>query len=610
MRVASLVTLTVLLAASRVQAAPDLPLSDPNFLELLWVSSPDLGEATAMAWAPDGSNRLFVTRQNGEVRVIKDGVLLPAPFATITPLVAMGEMGLLGIVFDPDFAVNHHVYLFATVSTSEQQIIRLTALGDTGTDKTVVVPGLSTRGGNHNGGALGIGPDGKLYWGLGDHAMGVGVNDDRTLLAAKIGRANLDGSAPADNPFFDGPGPNADHIWARGFRNPYSLTFQPATGLLWVNVVGTVYEQIFIVHRGDHAGYNLYENNQPAGFITPVVKYASNTLDIRSIMPPAMTGAVRAAGTLTITTDVPHGYRPGDQITVAGVQDPSFDGTVFVATVPTPTTFTARHTGVDAASGGGTVSTVPIGGCVTGGAFYDATAFPAAFRGNFFFGDYNSSRVIRVSLDPTTNVPTRVEPFAGVSAAVDVAVGPDGSLYYVGHRSNAVYRVHYKYSAQGIIVSPTNVWMAEGQPAVVTLSLAMPPAPGTTVSVNVARSTGDGDVTVTSPATVEFDASNYATPSAGHHRRRARPGQRRRPGHHLLQRERAGHPDHHHPRPRRERPGAEGHPGGPGPARGGQRHLHRGPVRAAIAGREGGGHPEWRSGPHRHSRRGRPVHPD
>src|SRR6476469_133823 len=84
---------------------------------------------TAMAFAPDG--RLFVCRQGGEVRVIKNGSLLTAPFLTISVTFA-GERGLLGIAFDPNFATNQFVYLYYTTSTSpiHNRISRFTANGD------------------------------------------------------------------------------------------------------------------------------------------------------------------------------------------------------------------------------------------------------------------------------------------------------------------------------------------------------------------------------------------------------------------------------------------------------------------------------------------------
>src|SRR5206468_6452420 len=120
--------------------------------------------------------------------IVKDGAVLPTPFATITPIITGGEVGLLGITFDPDYAVNRFLYVFVTVSATEQQVIRYRDAGDVGVDKTSIVAGLPTRGRNHNGGGLGVGPDGKLYWSVGDNGAFLGVNDDLTLLNAKDGR--------------------------------------------------------------------------------------------------------------------------------------------------------------------------------------------------------------------------------------------------------------------------------------------------------------------------------------------------------------------------------------------------------------------------------------
>ena len=158
--------------------------------------------------------------------------------------------------FRPRFAQNRYVYFFVTVSASEQQIIRYTDSGGVGTDKTVILAGLPTAGQNHDGGAVGFGPDGKLYWAIGDLGNGTGVDANLTSLAAKIGRANPDGTVLNDNPFFDGAGPNDDRIWARGFRNPFTFTWQPSTEQLWLNVVGTAYEQVFLPVAGDHGGWN------------------------------------------------------------------------------------------------------------------------------------------------------------------------------------------------------------------------------------------------------------------------------------------------------------------------------------------------------------------
>jgi glucose/arabinose dehydrogenase len=479
---------------------------DSNFSESVYATVGS--QVTGMAWAPDGSNRLFLSRKAGAIEIVKNGAVLATPFAVVSPVVTTSECGLIGICFDPNFMVNGYVYVFATVSTTEQQIIRYKAVGDTGTEKTVLIPGLPTRGANHDGGAVGVGPDGKLYWAIGDLGNGTGVDGDLTSLAAKVGRANLDGSVPSDNPFVDGPGPNNDYIWARGFRNPFTFNFQDSTGELWVNCVGTLYEQVFVVRKGDHAGWNDYENNQPSGYITPRIKYRTNGTDTRNLL--AGTGALRNGGIVTFTTSVAHGFRQGEKITVAGVADPAFNGAFYVASVPSTTTFTVTQAGPNATSGGGTATTLHQGGCVTGGCFYDSSAVPSAYRGNYFYGDLNSGRVMRATLGAANEV-TSVDYFvSGVSQHIDTSVGPDGALYYVTH-PGTIYRLAYtNYTAQQLVVSPLNIRMFENGRAAFTVRLARPPVAD--VMVNVARVAGDPAISLLSGGSLVFNTSNWATP--------------------------------------------------------------------------------------------------
>src|SRR4051812_19834735 len=111
-----------------------------NFTEATYVNGgANLNSATGLAWAPDGSNRLFVTRKTGQVRVVQDGVLLATPFATVNPVYTNSECGLIGLTFDRNYATNHYIYFFVTVSGTEQQIIRYTDVNNTGTDKTTIV---------------------------------------------------------------------------------------------------------------------------------------------------------------------------------------------------------------------------------------------------------------------------------------------------------------------------------------------------------------------------------------------------------------------------------------------------------------------------------------
>lgn len=468
---------------------------------------------TGLAWATDGSDRLFVLEKTGRVRILSGALTTTTPvwstFATMSPISTTFECGLIGMAFDPDFARNHYVYFFVTVSTTEQQILRYDATTDVGSGRTVIISGLPTRNANHNGGGVGFAADGKLYWSIGDNGNGTGVDADLTSLAAKMGRANRNGSIPADNPFVDGAGPNNDYIYARGLRNPFTMQIQPGTGLIWSNVVGTGYEQVFVVGRGDHAGYNDFENNQPAGFITPRIVYRTNNTDTRTF---AANAVARNNNIASFATTAAHGFRVGGNITIAGVTDPTFNGAnQYIASVPSTTTFTVQQTGPDASSTGGTAQTLDQGGCLTGGAFYDATQAPADYRGNFFYGDCNSGRIMRARIDPSSNQVQTTDYWAtNITAQIDIAQGPDGALYYTGNSTNTIFRAAYNVTAQGLVVAHRNLRLDEGGEAVTFISLAT--APVGNVDVSVARSAGDTDVSVLTGSTLTFTTANWMRP--------------------------------------------------------------------------------------------------
>lgn len=498
----------ILLAAS-VRSAP---VDSVNFTEAVFVSGNGLGSMTGIAWAPDGSNRLFVTRKGGEVRIVQNGVLLATPFATET-VYTNSECGLIGLCFDPDFLNNSYIYFFLTVSASEQRIVRYTATATVGANRTEIVTGLPTAGNNHDGGAVGIGPDGRLYWAIGDLGNGTGVNNDLTSLAAKIGRVNRLSGAPCnDNPFFGQGNSNTDRIWARGWRNPFTFIFQPGTGQLWVNCVGTNWEQVFLPHRGSHAGYNAYENNQPAGFITPAIAYHTAGATARTI---TAAGASRANGIVTITTTAAHLFRKGALVNIAGVTDPGFNGAFAVASTPSSTQFTYLQAGTVTTSGSGAATLQTIGSgsgaAITGGCFYDSTAFPAAYRGNYFFGDYVSGRIMRTTLD-AQNTPSRVEEFVtGHALHVDMATGPDGALYYANQNSfGTIRRLAYNGTAPEAIVQPTAFDVLEGGSSLFSVRLRS--APVGNVIVTVQRISGDDDLAVSGNGTLTFTPANYQSP--------------------------------------------------------------------------------------------------
>jgi glucose/arabinose dehydrogenase len=130
------------------------------------------GAPTAMDFAPDG--RLFICLQGGQVRVIENGVLLATPFVTV-PTAADGERGLLGITFDPNFAINRFVYVYYTVITApiHNRVSHFTANGNVaaaGSEAIILELNNLSGATNHNGGGIHFGSDGNLYVAVGENA--------------------------------------------------------------------------------------------------------------------------------------------------------------------------------------------------------------------------------------------------------------------------------------------------------------------------------------------------------------------------------------------------------------------------------------------------------
>jgi hypothetical protein len=164
------------------------------------------------------------------------------------------------VAFDPDFAANGFVYVYytATTPTIHNRVSRFTASGDTAApgSETIILELNNLSGAtNHNGGALHFGPDGKLYVAAGENANGANSQTLGNLLG-KILRINKDGSIPSDNPFFGAASGVNRAIWALGLRNPYTFSFQPETGRMFINDVGqNTWEEINDGIAGSNYGW-------------------------------------------------------------------------------------------------------------------------------------------------------------------------------------------------------------------------------------------------------------------------------------------------------------------------------------------------------------------
>jgi glucose/arabinose dehydrogenase len=305
----------------------------------LTVSTVASGFTTPIGIAFLGANEWFVIeKQTGQVHRVVDGVVQ----STVLDLAVnnASERGLLGIALHPNFETNHFVYLFWTCSapapppedpffptattcpdipalgadtgeilavpllgnrvdrfvwdsgtqtlTFDRNLIKLRSFqNDSSTSPTGPNGEIQPPRGNHDGGVLRFGPDGKLYVFFGDQGrrgqlqnlpsgptetgLGPTVADDQfggpepddAHFSGVILRLNDDGTAPSTNPFFSvgasmggEVGANIQKIFAYGVRNSFGMAFDPLSGDLWESENGEdAFDELNRVEPGMNGGW-------------------------------------------------------------------------------------------------------------------------------------------------------------------------------------------------------------------------------------------------------------------------------------------------------------------------------------------------------------------
>jgi glucose/arabinose dehydrogenase len=281
-------------------ASPDPTGGPPRDPEVSVVVS-GLDAPVEVANAGDGTGRLFVAEQPGRIRIVRDGQLVARPFLEITDRISSGgERGLLGLAFHPDFPADPRFFVDYTDRDGNTVVEQYAVTGAdpdvADPDSETVILRIQQPFGNHNGGALGFGPDGLLYIATGDGGGGgdtQGSGRDLGTLLAKVLRIDVNvapGSIPpyaipSGNPFVDVADARAE-IWLTGLRNPWRFRFDRETGDLWIGDVGQgAWEEIDVARTGQGGldygwnpmeGFHCFspaENCDQTGLTLPIAEY-------------------------------------------------------------------------------------------------------------------------------------------------------------------------------------------------------------------------------------------------------------------------------------------------------------------------------------------------
>jgi uncharacterized repeat protein (TIGR03806 family) len=282
-------------------------------LERTFPALPAFASPVLMLQAPRDATRWFVVEQAGVVRSFTNETTASSTGIVLdirARVIAGGEAGLLGFAFHPDFPADPRAYVSYT-HPGDRTYSRLSEFRSRDGGRTLdpasetVLFSVAQPAGNHNGGHVVFGPDGFLYFGLGDGGSGgdpwgtIGNGQELTTTLGKLLRFDVAGGSsgvayriPAGNPYAGNlacaagtspAGLPCPEIYAYGFRNPWRWSFDRGSGELWVADVGQdAFEEVNRVVAGGNYGWRCFEGTasfnancgpNAASSLPPVVQY-------------------------------------------------------------------------------------------------------------------------------------------------------------------------------------------------------------------------------------------------------------------------------------------------------------------------------------------------
>lgn len=439
------------------------------------------------------TNDFFVLEKaSGQVKRVINGVIQPTPVLDLA-VNSNSERGLLSMVLHPNFPATPFVYIRWTESstgadsgavadvpllgnrvdryiwngstlTFNQNIIMLRSLQ---TDNVAVPghPGTTNANlqGNHNGGVMKFGPDGKLYLFMGDQGRrgwlqnlpngpfltAPQVDDtfggpapDNAHLSGVILRFNDDGTTPTDNPFFavgaamgGEVGANIQKIFSYGHRNGFGMAFDPISGFLWdTENADDAYSELNRVIPGMNGGWVQFAGPLSRVSDWKFIETTQFNSALQQVRYPPTRAAYTAAQAMSQMFMLPG----------ATYVDPDLSWRYEIG--PAGTTFVSGN-GLGAAYNGtlwfGSARSNQMVGN-NGGSLYRLKLTPDRMHIDVSADPRLADRVADNLFSPTKFEGTESETLhigTGFGITPDIEQGPDGFLYVVSNTDNTIYKI-------------------------------------------------------------------------------------------------------------------------------------------------------------------------
>ncbi|MGV8879234.1 MAG: ThuA domain-containing protein [Sphingobacteriaceae bacterium] len=411
------------------------------------ILSNDLNEPMELAVAPDG--RVFFVERTGKFYVF-DPVSKKTTMVYDFPVKGVEKFlnGLLGMTIDPDFSRNNFLYFFHTISDNDQlkQNISRFVIGknnqlDLQSEKVLIQIPIDKEVSAHTGGSMAWDKNGNLFISTGDNTVpfesdGFAPIDQRPNrltfdaersagntndLRGKILRIHPleDGNytIPEGNLFPKGTALTRPEIYVMGCRNPYRISVDPVTSILYWGEVGP--DSGTDGAQGPR-GYDEFNQAKKAG------NYGWPYFVGDSKPFKAYDFATKGVGDY-FKVNAPENNSPYN--TGARVLPPAQKALVWYPYAASPE-FPALGTG---------------GRCAMGGPVYNFdpnlksdVKFPEYYDKALFVYDWMRNWVFAVRLDENQHY-KRMEPFMPITGdfrrPIDLEVGPDGAFYMLEYGS-------------------------------------------------------------------------------------------------------------------------------------------------------------------------------